>query len=79
MPVHPKDAASSRMASPWIDAVCMSFLGMHPTLTQVPPRPHAVPAGDGFTKSKTATLAPFAAHRFEHARPPDPPPITTTS
>ena len=60
-------------------AWCMSFLGMQPTLTQVPPRPQVAPAGEGLTKSSTATFAPNLAHSFEHAKPPDPPPITTTS
>ena len=46
---HPKAAASSRIASPNIAAVCMSFFGMQPTLTQVPPKPHFVPCGLGFT------------------------------
>ena len=32
---------------------------MQPTLTQVPPRPHFVPIGVGFTKSATATFAPY--------------------
>ena len=42
-------------------AWCISFLGMHPTLTQVPPRPHAVPIGVGTTKSHTATFLPREA------------------
>ena len=45
---------------PKMAAWCMSFFGMQPTLTQVPPRPHLVPWGVGFTKSKQATLAPCA-------------------
>ena len=58
---------------------------MQPTLTQVPPRPHVVPGGDGFTKSHTATFGPasdwpssFDAF-FAHARPPEPPPMTMRS
>jgi hypothetical protein len=57
----------------------MSFLGIHPTFTHVPPKPHLVPCGDGFTKSRTATLAPCNAASFAQANPPDPPPITTKS
>lgn len=57
----------------------MSFLGIHPTLTQVPPKPHLVPRGDGVTKSSTATLAPKFTASLAHASPPDPPPITTKS
>lgn len=52
---------------------------MHPTLTQVPPSPHLVPIPDGFTKSRQATLCPSLAASLAHARPPEPPPITTRS
>jgi len=31
---------------------------MQPTLMQVPPKPHVVPIGLGFTKSASPTLAP---------------------
>ena len=72
-------ADASRMPSPSKDAWCMSFFGMHPTLTHVPPSPHVVPGGDGFTKSHTATFLPSFAARFEHASPPEPPPMTTRS
>ena len=34
---------ASSMASPSSAAWCISFLGMQPTLTHVPPRPHVVP------------------------------------
>ena len=34
---------------------------MQPTLTQVPPSPHVVPASDGLTKSQTATFLPYLA------------------
>lgn len=54
----------------------MSFFGIQPTFTQVPPRPHVVPIGEGLTKSATATLALNYAASFEEAIPPDPPPIT---
>lgn len=54
----------------------MSFLGMQPTFTQVPPRPHVVPLGVGFTKSQTATLAPRLAASLDAAKPPEPPPMT---
>ena len=64
------------MPSPRRAAWCISFFGMHPTLTQVPPRPHVVPCGVGFTKSQTATFLPYLAAAFEQARPPEPPPIT---
>ena len=37
------------LTSPSKAAVCMSFLGIHPTLTQVPPKPHFEPAGEGLT------------------------------
>ena len=47
------------------------------TAHQVPPRPHVVPAQLGFTKSRTQTLAPRRAASLPHARPPEPPPITT--
>ena len=59
---------------------------MHPTFTQVPkikkqipPKPHFVPAGEDFTKSAKPTLAPYEAAALEHARPPDPPPMTKRS
>lgn len=52
---------------------------MHPTLTQVPPRPHVVPGGDGLTKSKQATLRPSLEASFAQERPPEPPPMTTRS
>ena len=35
------------MAWPRREAWCINFLGMHPTLTQVPPSPHVLPAGEG--------------------------------
>ena len=35
-----------------------------------------VPSGVGFTKSQTATFLPSLAAALEHARPPEPPPIT---
>jgi len=76
---QPNDAASPFMPSPRMEALCMSFLGMQPTLTHVPPSPHVVPAGDGFTKSHTATFLPNLAAAFEHERPPEPPPMTTRS
>ena len=38
----------------------MSFFGMQPTFTQVPPSPHVVPLGEGLTKSRHATFAPWA-------------------
>ena len=59
--------------------MCMSFFGMQPTFTQVPPRPHWVPTGVGLTKSSTATLRPNADAFLEAASPPDPPPTTTRS
>ena len=34
---------ASLMDSPSSEAWCISFLGIQPTLTQVPPRPHTVP------------------------------------
>ena len=40
---------------PYILAVCISFLGIHPTLRQVPPTPHVVLGGEGSTKSNTTT------------------------
>ena len=76
---QPKAAASAFMPSPSSDAWCISFFGMQPTLTHVPPRPHVVPAGDGFTKSQTATFLPSLAAAFEQARPPEPPPMTSRS
>merc|ERR1719163_832430 len=69
----------SFMPSPSSEAWCISFFGMQPTLTHVPPRPQVVPAGDGCTKSQTATFLPSFAACFEHASPPDPPPITRRS
>lgn len=65
--------------SPSRVAWCMSFLGMHPTLTHVPPRPQVVPLGEGVTKSQTATRAPSLAASLLHARPPDPPPMMRRS
>ena len=35
--------------------------------THVPPRPQAVPCGDGFTKSQTTTRLPSCAASFEAA------------
>ena len=55
-------------------AKCINFLGMHPTLTQVPPRPHVFPYGDGFTKFASPTRAPSLTARRAHAKPPEPPP-----
>lgn len=45
----------------------------------MPPNPHLVPKGDGFTKSAKATLAPNFAAYLAQARPPEPPPITNKS
>uniref|UniRef100_A0A2M3ZRT9 Putative secreted peptide n=1 Tax=Anopheles braziliensis TaxID=58242 RepID=A0A2M3ZRT9_9DIPT len=67
------------MASPSSAAWCISFFGIQPTLTQVPPSPQRVPCGDGFTKSSTATLAPSWTACFAQANPPEPPPMTTRS
>ena len=47
---------------------------MQPTLTQVPPIPHVVPYGLGFTKSAKPTFAPYLAAVLADARPPEPPP-----
>lgn len=52
---------------------------MQPTFTHVPPRPHLVPRGVGLTKSRQATLAPFATASLAQAKPPEPPPITIRS
>ena len=60
-------------------AKCINFLGMHPTFIQVPPSPHFVPYGDGFTKSASPTFAPASAAYFAAESPPDPPPITKRS
>ena len=57
----------------------MSFLGIQPTLTQVPPRPQAEPAGDGFTKSASATFFPISAAYLAAEIPPEPPPMTNRS
>jgi hypothetical protein len=54
-------------------------LGIHPTLTQVPPSPHFDPRGEGFTKSAKATFLPRSAAALDAAKPPDPPPITKKS
>mmetsp|Transcript_41319 Transcript_41319/g.103307 ORF Transcript_41319/g.103307 Transcript_41319/m.103307 type:complete len:226 (-) Transcript_41319:203-880(-) len=75
---HPKLLASSAY-SPTRVAWCISFLGMHPTLTHVPPRPQVVPWGVGVTKSQTATRAPRDAASLEQARPPEPPPMIRRS
>jgi len=48
-------------------------------LTQVPPRPHLVPIGLGFTKSAIPTLIPAFAAYLAAESPPDPPPITKKS
>ena len=45
---HPNPAASSKSSAKW-EAYTKSFFGMHPTLTQVPPRKRS---------SATATRAP---------------------
>ena len=52
---------------------------MQPTLTQVPPRPHFEPIGDGCTKSASPTFFPSFAAVFAALRPPEPPPITNKS
>lgn len=52
---------------------------MHPTFTQVPPKPHFVPYGEGFTKSAKPTLTPNDAAYLAAAKPPDPPPMTKKS
>lgn len=52
---------------------------MHPTLTQVPPRPQVVPTGEGLTKSASATLAPILAAHLAADIPPEPPPMTKRS
>jgi len=52
---------------------------MHPTLTQVPPRPHFVFAGVYSTKSTTMTFNPYLAASKAVANPPDPPPMTARS
>mmetsp|Transcript_22776 Transcript_22776/g.51540 ORF Transcript_22776/g.51540 Transcript_22776/m.51540 type:complete len:211 (-) Transcript_22776:102-734(-) len=70
---------ASFMASPNCAAWCISFFGMQPTFTHVPPKPQVVPAGEGLTKSQTATFFPSLAAFFEHASPPEPPPITSRS
>ena len=75
---HPYSLASEK-DSPRMPAWCISFLGMHPTLTQVPPKPQVVPAGEGLTKSRHATFAPSFAASFAAARPPEPPPMTMRS
>src|ERR1700744_5014856 len=48
----------------------MTFLGTHPTFTQVPPRRCG---------SMTAALAPYSAARCAQARPPLPPPMLIRS
>lgn len=52
---------------------------MQPTLTQVPPRPHVEPTGDGLTKSARATFAPYYTAHLAAEIPPEPPPITNKS
>lgn len=54
-------------------------MGIHPTLTHVPPKPHLVLAGDSSTKSTTITLSPYLAASKAVAKPPEPPPITARS
>src|SRR4051794_30260603 len=51
-------------------ALTRAFVGMHPTLIQVPP---------SASGSITATRAPRRRARIAHAIPPMPPPITTSS
>ena len=62
----------------WVRSA-LSFFGMQPTFTHVPPMPQVVPCGDGRTKSHSPTRAPSLAASLAHARPPDPPPMTKTS
>jgi hypothetical protein len=57
----------------------MSFLGIHPTLTHVPPKPQVVPTGVGLTKSASATFFPNYAACLAAETPPEPPPITNKS
>ena len=54
---QPKARASST-ERPSSAAWCISFLGIHPTLTQVPPRPHFVPV-DKKTPYSPWTLTPY--------------------
>ena len=45
---------------------------------KIPPSPHFVPGGEGFTKSARPTVAPSPAAFRAHDSPPDPPPITNS-
>lgn len=75
---QPKALASS-YAAPKSAALCINFLGLQPTLAQVPPNPQVVPMGVGWTKLKTATLGAKAAGCLLAANPPDRPPIKIKS
>ena len=57
----------------------MSFLGTHPTLTQVPPTAEKFGGPCWSWPSIKATLAPCPLAIREARTPPDPPPITTKS
>lgn len=61
--------------------MCINFFGIQPTLTQVPPRPHLEPAGEGFTKSnkQTRNSGLIVTASLAHAKPPEPPPMTIKS
>jgi len=63
--------------SPHSPEKCIIFLGIHPTLTQVPPIPHLVPIGVGFTKSATPIFLSFPPIFLAYltvASPPEPQP-----
>ena len=53
-----------------VEAYIISFFGMQPLMTQVPPN---------LSPSISATLAPYSEALLAQAMPPDPPPITTKS
>mmetsp|Transcript_80966 Transcript_80966/g.175013 ORF Transcript_80966/g.175013 Transcript_80966/m.175013 type:complete len:253 (+) Transcript_80966:1007-1765(+) len=80
--LSPRSQPHSRMSlrtSPNSPEVCINFLGMQPTFTQVPPKPQVVPCVEGFTKSATPTFSHPVAAYLAQAIPPEPPPITNTS
>ena len=66
----------SSLIFPKLAAWCNNFLGIQPTLTQVPPNPHLVPYKEGYTKSASPTFLLKVDACFAEARPPEPPPIT---
>lgn len=78
-PARHRRGDEARNRARQLSATTAHFLGMQPALTHVPPMPHLVPRGEGTTKSKRSTFADRLAASRASAKPPLPPPMTSTS